>query len=280
MDPIELFCHYLTASGSRPGTIGLRRSYLHRLERAVTDLLTATPAQLVDWLSNPAWAPETRKAARSTVTTFYKWAFLFGHITRDLGELMPRVRVPRTLPRPAPTSVVETALAAASDRDRLMILLAAHGGLRRGEIAGLRWANINHDEQTMTILGKGGDLRTVPMVPVVADALTAERGRRAAGHWGTGWRFSPDPRSAWVFPCARYDGPMHPDTVGKTLAMLLGDRWTAHTLRHRFATKAYSGTRDLRAVQELLGHTRPETTARYVAVANDDLRRAAMAATQ
>ena len=47
-----------------------------------------------------------------------------------------------------------------------------------------------------------------------------------------------------------------------------------HQLRHRFATRAYSATRDLFAVQRLLGHASPNTTQRYVATTPDDLRHA------
>ncbi|HET6299160.1 MAG TPA: site-specific integrase, partial [Kribbella sp.] len=55
--------------------------------------------------------------------------------------------------------------------------------------------------------------------------------------------------------------------------LLLGD-WTGHSLRHRFASAAYAVDRDLRAVQELLGHSKPETTARYVATPDGALRAA------
>lgn len=51
-----------------------------------------------------------------------------------------------------------------------------------------------------------------------------------------------------------------------------------HTLRHRCATVAYAKTRDLRAVQELLGHAKPETTAIYTAVPDDAVRDAMRAA--
>jgi len=47
-------------------------------------------------------------------------------------------------------------------------------------------------------------------------------------------------------------------------------------LRHRFATAAYGGTRDLRAVQELLGHTNPTTTARYTQASDAALRDAVL----
>ena len=53
---------------------------------------------------------------------------------------------------------------------------------------------------------------------------------------------------------------------------------STHSLRHRAATAAYAGTRDLRAVQELLGHSRPETTAGYVLVPGGAVRAAMMAA--
>jgi integrase/recombinase XerC len=50
------------------------------------------------------------------------------------------------------------------------------------------------------------------------------------------------------------------------VARVLPEGFTTHSLRHRFATAAYGVERDLRAVQELLGHAKPETTARYAAV--------------
>lgn len=74
-------------------------------------------------------------------------------------------------------------------------------------------------------------------------------------------------------------GPAHgARTVGRLVAAALPDRWTMHTLRHRFATRAYRGTRNLRAVQTLLGHASIATTERFTAVDDDEIRAAAMAA--
>lgn len=50
--------------------------------------------------------------------------------------------------------------------------------------------------------------------------------------------------------------------------------WMTHTLRRRVATAAYHGSRDLLAVQELLGHSRPETTRQYVQLLDDAMRAA------
>jgi hypothetical protein len=49
-------------------------------------------------------------------------------------------------------------------------------------------------------------------------------------------------------------GHLTPGHVGKLIARVLPGDWTAHTLRHRYATRAYRGSHDLRAVQRLLGH--------------------------
>jgi integrase len=66
--------------------------------------------------------------------------------------------------------------------------------------------------------------------------------------------------------------------VSKLLSRALPPGWTGHTLRHRLATAAYGGTRDLLAVSALLGHSRPETTQRYVRLPDDAIRAAVAAA--
>nr|WP_324684669.1 tyrosine-type recombinase/integrase [Mycobacterium sp. 94-17] len=71
---------------------------------------------------------------------------------------------------------------------------------------------------------------------------------------------------------------MTPRHLGKLITRALPGPWTTHTLRHRFATMAYQASSDLRAVQELLGHTSPVTTAIYTKVADEAMRRAAIAA--
>ena len=71
----------------------------------------------------------------------------------------------------------------------------------------------------------------------------------------------------WLFPSTQNPTkPLQPEWVGKLMAAALPEDWAAHSLRHRFASTAYASVRDIRAVQELLGHARPETTSRYAAV--------------
>jgi len=263
MNPLIVrFTDYLRSSATSPATIRLRVHYLERLA-GVAPLSTITAAQLADWFAGHDWAPETKKSARAAFVAFYRWCRLAGVRDDDPAALLPPVRVPRALPRPAPARVLADALHTATDRDRIMLALAGWAGLRRSEIAAARWTDF--DGETLRITGKGGRGRAVPVLPALGGLLVAERARRDLGTTGTGWRFAVDPASPYMLPGAR-GGHIHPETVGAVLTRVLGSGWTGHTLRHSFATLAYRGTHDLRAVQELLGHSKPETTARYVEV--------------
>ena len=162
-------------------------------------------------------------------------------------------------PRPAPDSAWSAALAIADPRVRLMLRLAAEAGLRRAEIARVhrRDLTVGHTGATLLVHGKGGKLRALP----ISDALAAAIARA----------------DGYLFP-GDEDGHLSPRYVGKLMAGALPDHWTAHTLRHRFATRAYRGSRNLRAVQTLLGHSSVATTERYTAVDDDEIRAAMMSA--
>jgi integrase/recombinase XerC len=156
----------------------------------------------------------------------------------------------------SPEAVVADALAHADRRVELMILLAARQGLRRGEIALVHSRDVSADlcGWSLRVHGKGARERVIPLHDDIAHRLRALD-------------------DGWAFP-GQIDGHLSPRWVGHLIRdALLGD-WTAHTLRHRFATVAYSGGRDLVAVQELLGHSRPETTRQYIRLPDDAMRAA------
>src|SRR5262245_16611468 len=249
------------SAGHSEGTIRFRSKVLRQFAAAAgVGPWQVTLADVVGWLGRPGLQPETRRFRRGALRSFYRWARDMGLTDADPTERAPRVRIPETAPRPTPDDVVDAALATATDRDRLAVLLGALAGLRRAEIAGLRWDDVAGGR--VRVLGKGGRVRVVPLHPVLAGELAAERARRDAGRFGTGYRYHPDGATTpYVFPGVR-GGAMRPGGLGAAVSAVLGG-FGAHTLRHRFATKAYNGTRDLLAVQQLLGHSKPETTTRY-----------------
>ena len=144
-----------------------------------------------------------------------------------------------------------------------------YAGLRRAEIARVHTRDIA--DNSLRVSGKGGHERVVPLHPELRVELRAELSRRRRdenGSWGG--RASVEP-GGWLFPSDEPHLPLTADHIGRLIARALPGTWTAHTLRHRFATQAYRTGRDLRAVQELLGHAKPETTARYAAVPDGSL---------
>jgi integrase/recombinase XerC len=268
---------YLRSSGASALTIRQRRWQLSTLaakypESGPFDLAAA---DLLGWLAGrPDWSAETLKSMRACARSFYGWAVDAGHITVDPAARLPRVRVPRAVPRPASDAAVDRALAGANDRDTLLILSGALAGLRAAEIAGLRWDAI--EDGVLRVRGKGGHARLVPAHPDLAVALAEERARREQGRVGSGFYYARDTLATFVFTGTK-GRHMHPSWVSHLVSQLLGDA-TAHQLRHRFASRAYSAERDLRAVQELLGHQSPMTTAVYTAASDASLERAVLAA--
>jgi integrase len=256
-DLLALYDSYCQAAAMSVNTRVLKQNYLRRFI-AEHDVRTCTSQDMIDWLSaNPAWKPATRRAARSALTTFYAWLRKMGHRLDDPAADTASVRVPMGAPKPCPEQVLAQAIDKADPRARLALLLGAYAGLRRAEIAGLHASMIDLEARTLRITGKGGRTRVVPM----ADALVEELTIAVA-------------RGGYFFPNGR-GGSLSPTSLGRLVSPLLGEGYSTHALRHRFATRVYQGTHDLRATQELLGHSSIATTERYTAV-SDDQRRAAV----
>jgi integrase len=172
---------------------------------------------------------------------------LTGRVDLDPTRQLPGVKVPAQAPKPAPDDVLTTALGQIDDRTRLMILLAANAGLRRAEIAAVHTSDIQGGQ--LRVKGKGGKVRMVPIHPAIAEATA-------------------DLEPGYVFP-GNDQGHLSPDRVGRIISCALGPGWTAHTLRHRFATKGYAAGHDLFSLQRILGHSSPSTTQRYTATTDD-----------
>lgn len=129
------WCAWLAAAGRTPETVALRRHQLHRAIDGLGDLLAADTDALARWLAEHRWSPATLKSHRDALRSFYHWAVLTGRLSRSPADALGPVRLPRAVARPAPRDAVTDALACPDARVRVMVGLAAHAGLRRGEIA-------------------------------------------------------------------------------------------------------------------------------------------------
>lgn len=210
---------------------------------------------LVAYLANPRRKAATRRSARTSLRIWTTWLHRTGRILADPLALIPPARSPKPLPRPCPDPIIRKSLFASDTRVQAMITLATEAGLRRAEIAVVARPDFieERDGTSLIVHGKGRRERTVPLTSAVAAAAA-----RQFEHVS--------PEIPWLFPSkGRYaDTHLQPVRVGELINEALPGSWSAHTLRHRFATEAYRSSRDLLLVQTLRGHSKPETTAIYV----------------
>lgn len=259
---IDLWVKWLTAAQRPATTIGLRVYQIQRfaLDHPDADPFGLTLDDLIGWLAAFEWKPQTRRSYRSALRVFCAWAHATGRASANPAALLPAVTPPRGKPRPAPDDVLSQAMTVATDRVRLMLRLAAHAGLRRAEIAAVHRDDLELDADgyMLRVVGKGGTVRLVPVLDDLAMAI----------------RMSP---TGPMFP-GRIDGHLSPRRVGELMSEALPGHWTAHTLRHRFASKAYAAERDILTVSALLGHASVTTTQIYTAIPSGALRNAVIAA--
>jgi integrase/recombinase XerC len=172
------------------------------------------------------------------------------------------VRNPRRLPESL--DAVEVAAFVAdleTARDRAMALVMLLGGLRAGEVRGLRLADIDLGLRRVQVTGKGGKQRVVPVDRAFYTELaTYLRIERPAG--------CQTPQCFVVLRGPTAGGPLTEAGLRRIFrthrARADTPRVRPHRLRHTFGTELATAGIDLLVLRELMGHASPETTARYV----------------
>lgn len=257
---IEGWTDTLKAAGLSAQTIKSRRYKMAHLAALLmpSGPEDVTTEQIVQAFARQQWKPETRKAYRNTISSFFRWLHKSGRRADDPSLDVPRVKKPHAHPRPCPDRYITAAMQKATPSEKLMVRLGAECGLRRGEIARVHSDDVVADSagHSLIVRGKGDKQRIVPLPDDLANTVMETKG--------------------YLFP-GRFGGHVEESYIGDHISRLLPDGYAAHTLRHRFATTAYAATHDLFVVAELLGHESVETTEHYVAMPNGRLREATAA---
>jgi integrase len=249
---------YLAALGRPKTTLTLRRWQInHFASEAAAAPEAITEADILTFFAGHPWQPETRRSMRAAIRGFFGWAHHHGHIPDNPAAGLPQFRVPKAVARPCPETIYRQAMEDATPREQLMLRLAKEAGLRRAEIAQCHRRDVQFTAAGPVLLvhGKGAHERVVPITVALAAELAGSDG--------------------WCFPSSR-GGHLTPRSVGVMCSDLLGPDVTLHQLRHSFATNAYRGSRNLPAVQKLLGHSNLAVTERYLQTDDDELRAAMM----
>jgi integrase/recombinase XerC len=210
--------------------------------------------------------------------TFFKFLVRDGRLKVSPAELISSPRLPKRLPSYLPEAeaaiVVETPKGTSLRdlRDRAILELLYASGLRLRELVGLNDENIDLPQQLVRVFGKGRKQRIVPFGEFAAQALTAYLAARDQ----SGLSQPDDEGNVPVFiglRGRRIDPRIVQQVVEKTRMKLpSGRRLSTHTLRHTFATHLLERGADLRAIQELLGHSSLSTTQKYTHVTLEHLR--------
>jgi integrase/recombinase XerC len=235
-------------------------------------LAALTPADFRAYLAQRAAQDLKRSStarAMSVLRGFFRFLDRRGLVHNPALAAVRTPKLPRSVPKALNVEDADATLdmveAIATQpwlgtRDCAVLTLLYGCGLRISEALGLKRREAPVAPGTLTITGKGGKQRMVPVLPAVAAAV---RDYLAACPYALG---AADP----LFVGAR-GGPLNPRLVQAQMAKLrsalgLPEGATPHALRHSFATHLLGGGADLRAIQELLGHASLSTTQRYTAV--------------
>jgi integrase/recombinase XerC/integrase/recombinase XerD len=221
--------------------------------------------------------PRTVARKLAAIRSFYKSMVEQGEMRANPADLLPAPKQPQRLPRtlkPEDVAALLNRIPATTPlelRDRAMFELAYASGLRAEELVDLNLESIDFDAETVRVEGKGAKTRFVPAGEPALRSVTRylERGRpaltsadeeRALLLSKSGRRLSTSDVRRRLKVWARHasqQGAVHP-----------------HALRHSFATHLLEGGADLRAIQELLGHSSISTTQVYTRVESARLRAA------
>ncbi|WP_425559435.1 tyrosine recombinase [Catenulispora yoronensis] len=258
------------------------RVFLDGLGRA--DLNGVTRADVGAFLASLGGAASSVARTMSAVRGLHRFALAEGWVGVDVTDEVPPPRVPLRLPKALPLAEVEALLAAAEAtpptksgapmalRDRALLEFLYGTGARVSEAVDLDVDDVDRQDRTVILDGKGGKQRLVPVGSYACRALEEylsglrpELVRKARkGNGGAlflnarGGRLTR--QGAWTVLGA----------VAERAGM--AGKVSPHTLRHSFATHLLDGGADIRTVQELLGHSSATTTQIYTRVTVERLR--------
>lgn len=221
-------------------------------------LLAANPARLV-----PAPKLPSRLPAVLTAEELNGFLDQVGVLDARAAKSAPAGSSAASVDRKKRPGATEEEARLILKRDRAILELLYAAGLRVSELTGLNREDIEPSSQTLRVRGKGRKERLVPYGAKAAAALEAYETQRD--------EFVPEAKSPRHVKAVflNYAGhritPRSVDRIVKKYARMMGTGWDVHphSFRHAFATHLLTDGADLRAIQELLGHSSLSTTQKY-----------------
>lgn len=278
---------HCTARGLRPNTIaayqatldGFREYVRWRLESRGPDTITSRDVlEYVDYLRRERDNGDAAVNRQVTVLRgFYRAIVAMGYLEmrdnpmahfpkikaqrRKLPVCLDEDQVRRLIELPRPNTVLGL-------RDRAILTLLYGTGIRASECAGLREKDIDWEERTIFVVGKGGHERTIPLNDEVVHIM--KQYRIARGIVATRESFFRSREGGALSRNAIYERVRRAGRKAR-----IEKRVSPHRLRHTFATHLIKAGVGLVTLRDLLGHRQITSTQVYIHLTAKDLRRAA-----
>ncbi|NUS71817.1 MAG: site-specific tyrosine recombinase XerD [Corynebacteriales bacterium] len=274
--------HVAVERGLARNTLAAYRRDLSRFAgwlagRGLSAVTTVELGEYVAWLragdeEHPALSAASTARSLSAVRGLYRFAVREGWCETDPAARLHPPTVAFRLPKAIPFSQIEQVLAAVVGedaralRDRALMEFLYGTGARISEAVTLAVDDVDRDAGVVSIHGKGGKTRIVPVGSYALRALDAYLVRGRPTFAGKVPALFLNARGGQL---SRQSGW----AILKSAAAAVGiDDISPHTLRHSFATHLLDGGADIRVVQELLGHSSLTTTQVYTLVTVERLR--------
>lgn len=216
----------------------------------------------------------------SGLKSFLNYCLMRGYIEQNFFSDIRVKDKNKTLPRPIDVNTINKILDKKDPRnpkyknqyirDLAAAEIAYSGGLRIAELHNIKLDNMNLQTQSIKVLGKGSKERIIFLGHKAIEAISTwliirNNWIKKAGIADCGYLF--------IAPNGKHISKNH---LGSCITALLksenyGVYGSTHTLRHSFASHLYSKTKDIRAVQEMLGHNSIASTQVYVLVDHETL---------
>ncbi len=287
---IRLFAAYLeTERHASPLTVQTYLRDLRALRTLARDKKLVLDAARFDVMVLRAYlssmfrhnVPSTMARKISALRAFYRFLERRGHVAKNPAQALRSPKVKKPLPKFLSTadafSVVEAPAGQGNDdvrlctRDTALLEMLYGSGLRVSELVGLDLDRVDLASNSARVIGKGNKERIVPIgtqCRAALEAYLAERSTLTHPKRGT-----QDPRALFLGRVGARITVRQVQRLVQRYGVLGAGRSDLHphTLRHTCATHLLDAGADLRAIQELLGHSSLATTQRYTHVSIDRL---------
>lgn len=236
------------------------RTFLERSRDAVPPPAGITREMLIQFgISSHCLAPRTIRRRYAVVSSLFNFLQDMGYVGSNPARRLPLPKLNQTVPV-CLSEQASRSLVAAADRPWTMalVVLLLTTGIRRSEAATITLDDLDLDRRLLLVRGKGDKERVLPLADETVEAIKLYMARRVST------------TSRHLFVSARGGHPIHNRAIARMVrsvirkAGLQGRGISAHKLRHTFATQLILRGVDVRTVQELLGHSDLQTTAKYL----------------